>query len=370
MPSAFARSLRAAALALFLAACLGCYPGIAWLPDSSGFVYSGGEDGKQLLLFDLKKKASRVLVEDAGGPAWPAVSPDGKRIAVAIKDLHKRHVWLTVSVFDRAGKLTHRSKKLQWREYYVGKWFGGDDIGGLPQVAWSPRGDRLLLSESVRTALYDLKTGKLLPIDGSLVTVGNTPVRPDGKGFLTVGPKGFQFVGFDGTGRPIKGKLPKIPVWRGEMSFFFPSRWEGATALLCWPAEPSGDDLRLLRLDTEKLTGASEEGPRPPKKDGEFVLKTWSFPGGVSVREVSLPQKKGQDHVRLELVRGKGKAAEVLVKPKTNYRFHFFPSPDRKWLAVGWEEEKGDGRPVEPSDRRLLVLDAVGKVIARLGAER
>ncbi len=52
----------------------GCYPGIAWLPDSSGFVYTGGKDERQLLLYDLKTKASRVVVADVGGPAWPAVS--------------------------------------------------------------------------------------------------------------------------------------------------------------------------------------------------------------------------------------------------------------------------------------------------------
>jgi hypothetical protein len=170
--------------ALLLAACPGCYPGIAWPPDSSGFVYTGGKGNRQLLLFDLKARKSRVLVEDVGGPAWPAVSPDGNRFAVARKQARDRSVLLTLSVFDRKGKLLHRSKELRWYEAAKPK-----TSGGLPQVAWSPGGDRVLLFQKYRTALYDLKTTKLVPVKGGLVTVGGSPVRPDGKGFLTADPK-------------------------------------------------------------------------------------------------------------------------------------------------------------------------------------
>src|SRR4051794_40833832 len=88
----------------WLACCAGCIPGVGWLPDSSGFVYTGGNEKKQLLLFDVKKKTRTVLVNDVGGPTWPAVSPDGKHIAVMQFDrdeLQKGNaLFLRALVFD------------------------------------------------------------------------------------------------------------------------------------------------------------------------------------------------------------------------------------------------------------------------------
>jgi hypothetical protein len=60
----------------------GCVNGVGWLPNASGFVYPTNKC--QLVLFDLKTKAAKVLVADTGtNTYWPAVSPNGKRIAVA-----------------------------------------------------------------------------------------------------------------------------------------------------------------------------------------------------------------------------------------------------------------------------------------------
>ena len=46
-----------------------CSEPVTRLPDSSGFVYTGGKGLKQLKLFDVKTKKTRTLVEDVGGPA-------------------------------------------------------------------------------------------------------------------------------------------------------------------------------------------------------------------------------------------------------------------------------------------------------------
>src|SRR5262249_17073923 len=64
------------ALAFGFAAALlaaGCVPNVCWLPDSSGFVFTGGKEFRQLLLYDVKAKKVRILVDDTGAKTlWPA----------------------------------------------------------------------------------------------------------------------------------------------------------------------------------------------------------------------------------------------------------------------------------------------------------
>ena len=114
------RSLHRLALLGLVIACLwitGCVPSVGWLPDSSGIVYTAGKDFNQLILYDLKKGEPQVLVADTGaGTLWPAVSPDGKRIAVAkvIIEPKQKQTRLQVIIYDRQGKEVQRSKTLDW----------------------------------------------------------------------------------------------------------------------------------------------------------------------------------------------------------------------------------------------------------------
>src|SRR5688572_27588973 len=69
-----------AGLTLLLA---GCFPNVTWLPDGSGFVFTE-KGGRRLIHFDLRTKERRVLCDDTKAKTmWPAISPDGKRVAVA-----------------------------------------------------------------------------------------------------------------------------------------------------------------------------------------------------------------------------------------------------------------------------------------------
>src|SRR6202165_2287262 len=135
-----ASSLRLLPALLALAAA-GCLPNAAWLPDSTGFVYTGGKNKDALYLYDLEKKEPRVLVEKGAGPAWPAVSADGKRIAVVLRKDDGTTVALEAIVFDRDGKEQHHSTKLEWT--------GHQTVGALdktaPQAFWVPGQDQLLV---------------------------------------------------------------------------------------------------------------------------------------------------------------------------------------------------------------------------------
>src|SRR5262245_25385549 len=98
-------------IALVALAC-GCVPrGVAWRPDSSGFIYTD-KDFSRLVLFDLKTKSTRVLVNDTDTKsALPATSPDGKRIAVARSE-HREGLRprLQVRIYSAGGREEKRSR--------------------------------------------------------------------------------------------------------------------------------------------------------------------------------------------------------------------------------------------------------------------
>src|SRR5262245_50691619 len=93
----------------------GCVPAVAWKPDSSGFVYTD-KKGSRLLEYDLKAKKSRILVADTGTKTiWPAMSPDGKRIAMARNEERKGlQPRVQVIFYTSEGKEVARSS---WYEY-------------------------------------------------------------------------------------------------------------------------------------------------------------------------------------------------------------------------------------------------------------
>src|SRR5262245_6052117 len=63
---------------------------VVWLPDSSGLVFAVPGHHTQLFFYNIATRKHCVLVEDTGTwTNWPAVSPDGKQIAVASLDYVK-----------------------------------------------------------------------------------------------------------------------------------------------------------------------------------------------------------------------------------------------------------------------------------------
>jgi dipeptidyl aminopeptidase/acylaminoacyl peptidase len=368
MRTSFLRLLLAALLPALAA---GCLPNATWLPDSSGFVYTGGKTGDALYLYDLDKKASRVLVEKGAGPAWPAVSPDGKRIAVVRQsDDGPDHI-LKVIVFDRNGKEVHHSPKLKWTPpAKPGPGDGSDKLRGwaepnpvvlLHPTCWAGDQDKLLIRTDGGSALYDLKTDSLNVLDGVPCFFGNTLIRPDGKGFLAGTKDGLAFVDWDGKEQEIvptlKDAFPQLGLLLAS-PYMHSSRWDGSTAVVSW------DDLRL-KIDTDKLAFAWEHFTPALSEDKKVIQDQVQLAGGTVIRAVELTKRYTKDQpplpshgkYRVEVLKKGTKEPKVLMDDAVY--FMISPSPDGKKAVVKCAKE--------PLDWDLFFLiDESGDVAAQI----
>ena len=141
----------------------GCIP-TTWLPDSSGFIYvkpikskepNARATGGQLIHFDVQKKAGQVLVADIGpGTNWPAVSPDGKRIAVArFKGEVGKATTVQIVLYDFQGKLLEESKGSIWAPAEPKNFV----LTSNARLFWSPKNDMLVVADNNTTGIYDLQ---------------------------------------------------------------------------------------------------------------------------------------------------------------------------------------------------------------------
>ena len=287
-------------IALTPALVAGCLPNATWLPDSSGFVYTGGPHKDTLYLYDLEKKEPRTLVEKGAGPAWPAVSADGKHIAVVLRlfqtaaffpCLGRGSVTLKVIVFDRDGKESHRSPKLEWADRNP-----GDQDKTAPQAFWVPGQEKLLICSDGKTGIYDLKTKSVVKHDRIVSTFGASPILPDGKGFLacnnTEREGGLVAVDWDGKEKKIE-PLPKDALnnfsdrdaWPLAGMIYYPlmhaSHWDGSTAVVTW------DGLRV-KIDTDKGVGTGEQFKPSFSADKKLIQQEVRLSAGGGVRAVEL----------------------------------------------------------------------------------
>jgi hypothetical protein len=377
----------------------GCVPGVAWLPDSNGFIYTSGEHFTKLVHYDVAKGQEHVLVEDTGAATlWPALSPDGQRIAVARLTVTKglKTTKLQVILYSRAGKELDRSKVFDWME--LEKPAPDDAVekptGMLPQLFWAPHGDKIIVHTSGvhtsgaeqggYTAIYDVKADKLIHAgDAQLLTFGSTPVRPDGAGFLVMknmhwpnwwvekagevdpDPR-FAFVDWQGEEKALKppaflldadalkkerdaNKLGGL-LWPA----YYESGWQGDVAQVSW----NKDRLRYL---TSKGEAVLEPIKAEKTKDGNLVMRQYQFPGGRTWLRVVVTkwddQKPGDSgSARLEVLKAGQQEPQVIreeIMPCV-----LIPAPNGKRVAV-WttvKEKKGKEQSL------IVVVDDQGKV--------
>jgi hypothetical protein len=290
--------------------------------------------------YDLAKADLRTLVGAKVDTLRPAVSPDGRKIALARLTEAGDKGKLQILFYDLQGKEVDRSPELNWPRLQKEQ--------TTTAVYWAGMSGKLIVhdfNEPGNTGIYDLAKKTLIVMPGWPLPFGGTPIRPDEAGFLLgIDQKADppKVVWADWTGKqqpvPIKGQLKEeqsdvlLMPWTGT------SRWDDAVA------EVAYGSFRI-RLDTVKLTGQVHELP----VKGEPVLQAHVFAKtGTKIQVVE--EKKDDAVFRLELIPA-GKKPQALHKIHKD-RFIFSASPDGKWLAIRSIEK---GEPIVLVDRDGVV---------------
>jgi hypothetical protein len=375
-------------LALALASLTGCVPTV-WLPDSSGFIYVkpikvAGSPSGQLVQYDLQKKTSRVIVEDVGaGTSWPALSPDGKRIAVArVAGGPKDAKTVQIALYDMQGKQLHLSKIFAWAPAM-------EDAIPVPSAAfmlfWSPKNDMVVVTDASESGVYNVKTDTLKVIDKAAAVIhGGTPIRPDGKGFLVL--LGEQdnarlvLMDWEGKDQKIdadafaalipKDKSPGSAIATTVLAaLMLPSGWDGNTA---WVGFKRDKATYAINTDKKKIefTEAFAALMKSDKKDGTPPLH-FDFAGDITVKTIQFkapipPQADPNVKItgemsynKVVIFNNKTKKEEMLLDKGPGMAI-FLPSPDGNYLALCLTSI-GPGQ-----EDLILVINNKGELVSKL----
>jgi hypothetical protein len=333
----------------------GCVP-VLWLPDSSGFLYVSNKGSA--MLYDVVSSKKKVILEKLPGDSmWPALSPDGKKFAVASmmkKEEPKKQFEVRVHIFDFQGKEVHCSPSFVWRDADS----GADNR--TTAIFWARARDRLIIHDymdSGKCGIYDPEKKTLLQVNGMPAPFGGSPIRPDDKGFLITRAEDEKlamfFVDWSGKEQAIKvdeaigkeedrAQVVQSP-WRGT------SIWDNSTAIVTFKSW-------LVRVDTEKRTAKLEKAPAEKLYDGPLpVVQKFDFPGkGAKIRVVQEKTKDDKAIDRILLWKPDAKKAEEVLSVKSGF-FMLSPSPDGKWLVI-----RGLGDDVK--DLEFLLVSKDGEV--------
>jgi hypothetical protein len=358
---------------LLLCLLTGCYPRLVWLPDSSGIVYTAGPRGNLLFVHDLSR-GKPLVKERPGRVNVPAVSPDGRFIAVATLTGHTSGNRVRILAFDRDGREVHRSTELDWRQGR-GKSYTDGPLGA--EVYWAPSGTRLLVAGDNRIGFYDLKTRRLDVQSGMAgagpLVFGGQWLAPSNKGFLLRRDNRFEFVDWNGRVQPLRDGLDDANLPDNQLKelmstwpFIFSSGWEENSAHVGW-------GTYRFRFDTAKMT-ASLAVARPDwSDDRKLVQQKFSFgPGKATVRVVELVARNlgiGSDGgeetfgtFRLELLRP-GESSFQALLPRFTGGVQLVPAPNRQLLAI---DCLADSANQGPQDRFIVVLDSHGRLLSQI----
>jgi hypothetical protein len=274
-------SLLAAAFLLITAGCQSL--GVTWLPDSTGLVFAVFDRESEFAIghYDLKSKSAKLIRH--GVTVVPAVSPDGKRVAIA--DLlqgdatHPTRLEIVISSLD--GRELSRSKPLDLGRPVAKE--HADELVGLTGVIWGP-GDRFLVGFAsaeggkAGTAAYSGTKQSWTLLENVLpwVQLDVSPILPNGTGVLALREPNLPaalrpgnqldkpepvLVGLDGEVRLLltpEGKRVTLDDAPTPVA----ARWDGDVLLL------SLND-QSVRIDTVRGTWTAKPLPPPATRPAD-----------------------------------------------------------------------------------------------------
>jgi hypothetical protein len=332
----------------------GCVLGVAWLPDSSGFFFTTPKG--DLVAYDYATKKQRVILRDksAATTAWPAISPDGKKIALAQLGASddKNDAVLEVVVCDLEGTVNFRSGPMKLAT------LKGKDFDYSTQVAWSPDAKKLVVHGQGHpnsgkgfdnAALFDFATKKLQIWEQHVPAYfGGSPIRPDGAGFLLMSsesnetPAEYAWVDWSGKKQKIvikdeRQEEDEPQPWTALAN----SRWDGNKAIVT-VAE------RRYVIDTQKLQETSAKAPAAEAKIGkEDIHMRAKLASGVELFLLGHDDGDKSGPAMRVVARKQGDAALAQVAGPIRDRMILLqPSPGAKRAVVrvgyGYRGSKGD----------------------------
>jgi hypothetical protein len=357
--------------AAMLVAASGCVPSdVVWLEDSSGFVFL--KDAKTLACYDLARQAERTIVtfhEDVRFQNLrPAVSPDGKRVAVVTGTQLRETQRVEIALYDRQGQQLGLPAQTSWPQSAPPEFV---PYRTYHEACWSPDGRRLLVSAPRSLVLYELASRSLQTFDGlrlhPTASLGLSPFTPDGKGFLASKPidelKGTAtFVDFEGWVHAFRGSQE---AQQAE------SHIDLSQAPYLWPMASWRRGLAVVRLSDGKQLTLDPVRREASLKDAEATVRALYLYAQHHdctvlplaedlVLRAARPQPDAPRFqvTSIEVVVPSLAKSKAIANGAERDSVAFVPAPDRRHTIVFYRTKEGQAE-------HLLLVNQKGEVLRR-----
>ncbi len=230
------------------------HPG--WSPAGDEIAFSRSEGtGHDIWVIKSDGDGATRLTESPGDDLFIAWSPDGTEIAFYSNRSGSRELW----VMKADGSEQHR--------IFDGEVYNHPSVNFKPELSWSPRGDRIVLTKtSSEIWIMDLEQETLTPLISEGWTYTNPVWSPDGDLIAFSTPlKGIETIRPDGSGR----RLLNDDDCAGGMA-------------LAW--SPSGEKIAYSSCGQVKVMNRDGSGQQTVKSDiVPFPLELCWSPTGDTI---------------------------------------------------------------------------------------